>query len=54
MIGLAAGLLALAGFFAERAIAITRSNRSLIGLGAPPSVRPSWVPRRSVVLAVGK
>ncbi len=53
MIGLAAGLLALAGFFAERAIAITRSNRSLIGLGAPPSDRPSWVPRRSVVLAVG-
>src|SRR5688572_11678830 len=53
MIGLAAGLLALAGFFAERAIAITRSDRSLIGLGAPPPDRSPWVRRRSVMLAVG-
>ncbi len=53
MIGLAAGLLALAGFFAERAIAITRSHRSVIRLGAPPPVRPSWSPSRGLVLAVG-
>ena len=53
MIGLAAGLLALAGFFAERAIAISRSDRSLVGLGAPPQDRPSLVSRRSVALAVG-
>jgi tight adherence protein B len=53
MIGLAAGLLALAGFFAERAFAITRSHRTVIDLGAPPPDRPSWSPRRSLVLAVG-
>jgi tight adherence protein B len=53
MIGLAAGLLALAGFFAERAITITRSERCVIGLGAPPRDRPSWAPRRSLVLAAG-
>jgi tight adherence protein B len=53
MIGLAAGLLALAGFFAERAIAITRSERSVIGLGAPLPDRPTWSPPRSLVLAAG-
>lgn len=53
MIGLAAGLLAIAGVFAERAFAITRSHRSVIGLGAPPPVRPSWSPGRPLVFAVG-
>jgi tight adherence protein B len=53
MIGLAAGLLALAGFFAELAIVITRSHRSVIGLGTPRSDRPSWSPPRSLVLVVG-
>ena len=53
MIGLAAGLLALAGFFAERALAITRSHRSVMALGARPPVRPSRSPSRGLVLAVG-
>jgi tight adherence protein B len=53
MIGLAAGLLALAGFFAERAIAITRSDQLAFRLGAQQPDRPRRVPRRSVVLAVG-
>ena len=51
MIGLATGLLALAGFFAERAVAITRSRRVAARLGVEPLPRPAWSPNRWVVIA---
>ena len=57
MIGLASGLLALAGLFAERAIAITRSDRlsRLIGGERPVRMRPVWSPNRwaLIVIVVG-
>jgi tight adherence protein B len=52
MIGLASGLLALAGLLAERALAITRSERLAGRLG---SVRPlgRWSPSRWVLIGLG-
>ena len=51
MIGLATGLLALAGFFAERAVAITRSRGLDARLGVDPLSRAAWSPNRWVVIA---
>ena len=54
MIGLASALLALAGLFAERAIAITRSDRlsRLLGLDRPPRTRAMWSPNRWALIGL--
>jgi tight adherence protein B len=51
MIGLATGLLAMAGFFAERAIAIARSERVAARLGMDRPPRSAWSPNRWVLIA---
>jgi len=52
MIGLASGLLALAGLLAERAIAITRSERLAGRLGVMRPVAKTWSPSRWVLIAL--
>jgi len=52
MIGLASGLLALAGLLAERAIAITRSERLAGRLGMMRPVAKTWSPSRWVLIAL--
>jgi tight adherence protein B len=52
MIGLASGLLALAGLLAERAIAITRSDRLAGRLGMVRPVRRAWSPDRWVLIGL--
>jgi tight adherence protein B len=53
MIGLASGLLALAGVLAERAIAIGRAERLARRFGVERPARPSWSPNRWVVIGLG-
>ena len=50
MIGLASGLLALAGVVAERAIAIARSERLAVQLGLSRPTRPIRSPSRMLLL----
>jgi tight adherence protein B len=52
MIGLASGLLVLAGVFAERAIAIARADRFASRLGVDRPTRPARPPNRMLLLAV--
>jgi tight adherence protein B len=52
MIGLVSGLLALAGLFAERAIAIARSDRLAVRLGMDRVDRPARAPNRMLLLAL--
>jgi tight adherence protein B len=52
MIGLVSSLLALAGLLAERAIAITRSERLSRRLGIVPPVRRTWSPNRWVLIGL--
>lgn len=51
MIGLASGLLALAGLFAERAIAFARADRMATRLGVARRDRPPRSPHRMLLLA---
>ena len=53
MIGLAAGLLALAGLLAERAIAVTRSDRMTRRLGGERSTRRVTWPNRWILVGLG-
>jgi tight adherence protein B len=52
MIGLTSALLALAGLFAERAIAITRSERLAGRLGLASPVRKTWSPNRWMLIGL--
>jgi tight adherence protein B len=52
MIGLASVLLALAGLFAERAIAITRSERLAGRLGVASQMRKAWSPNNWVFIGL--
>ena len=53
MIGLAAGLLALAGLFAERAIAFTRSDRVRRRLGVERTSRTAGWPNKWILIGLG-